>query len=340
MKVLHVGIFEDHALGGDIVLEGGLVANGCEVTRFDHRAVARAHGREGMNARLVEAARNRDLVFVGKGDALTRSTLAAARRGGAAVALWYGDIRPAPEPWLLDLLPEVDAFFMSSSGAVLRAHFEQGRPGRAAYYFNPSDPALVARYAHLPRGTRPVVFTGTPHAFAGPERQAVVTVLKARGDVTFFGGADRTAPGQRLADRVIRRVTGRQPGRVRGEAYVAAIRSGRVGVGVNAVNDVPRYTSDRLTHFLAFGTFFITRRFPGLEDLFVPGRELVAFDDPGELPALIDRYLADDAAREAIAAAGQARILGDYDHRTMVRMMLDVLATGTSDRYPWAEVYG
>ena len=104
MNVLQVGIFEDHALGGDLVFEGGLKANPCDVTRFDHRALARAHGVVKMNARLVDAARGMDLVFVGKEDGLARATLAAVRRVGAA--------------------PQGRRFFMSSAGEVLRAHFE------------------------------------------------------------------------------------------------------------------------------------------------------------------------------------------------------------------------
>jgi hypothetical protein len=338
VKILQAGIFQDHELGGDLLFEKGFVQNGCEIERFDYRTVARQLGLEGMRREFVGRVGSKDLAFVSKGELFDRRTLREARQRGVTIILWYGDVRPEPEQWLLDLLGEVDSFFMSSGGDVLKAHFRLGKPGRAAYYLNPADPELVRRYAYLPRGTRNVVFTGTGYSFAGGERRRTVRYLQSRGDVALFGGAEYCGSARGFAMRVVGRLTGRRPGYLRGESYVAAIRSGRIGVGVSAVNNIYRYTSDRLSHYLAFGTFYLCWYFPGVEELFEPGSELVCFRSVDELHRLIEEYLQDVERREAVARAGQARMLRDYNCRDMTGMMLEVAGTGTSQRYPWVEV--
>lgn len=55
----------------------------------------------------------------------------------------------------------------------------------------------------------------------------------------------------------------------------------------------------------------------GLPELFSVGQEIVIFDDDDDLLAKVDYYLAKPAEREAIAAAGQRRVLAEhtYSHR-------------------------
>lgn len=338
MKVLHVGIFNDHELGGDIIFEKGLRQNGCDVERFDYRSVLASHGKDRLQQLLVDCAANKDLVFIGKGEALDRRTLAQVRRRGVLTVLWYGDIRPQPEPWLIDLLGEVDCFFMSSGDWELRRHFEQGRPGCAAYYFPPVDPELPGKFGYLPRGTLSIVFTGTAHHYADMVRQETINYLKRRGDVRFFGGAQFQNSLLGVATKIVHRLR-RKSLVVRGEAYVAAIKSGRIGVGVNAIQGVPRYTSDRLSHYLTFGTFYLASHFPEIEKLFEYGSELVWFRDVPDLNQKLAFYLNESSEREEIAARGQRRVLESFNTRAIVGMMLDIAKTGSSQRFEWVEVY-
>jgi len=55
----------------------------------------------------------------------------------------------------------------------------------------------------------------------------------------------------------------------------------------------------------------------GLDDLFRIGKELVTYRDDQDLVQKIEYYLAHDEERNAIAAAGQARTMGEhtYAHR-------------------------
>jgi len=339
MKTLHAGIFNDHDLGGDLIFKKGLEQNGCTVETFDYRAITAREGRAAMERSFVEAARDKDMVLIGKGEGFSRTTLAQVRRSGTTISLWYGDTRPEPEPWLLDLLGEVDCYFMSSGGWELERYFKHGKPGRAAYYFPPVDPDLVEKYAYLPSNTQDVIFTGRAYPITGSERREVIAYLRRRGDVKLYGGAEYGSSVLGKGIRFIQKLTGRTSF-VRGEAYVAAIKSARIGIGVNALEGVPRYTSDRLSHYLTFGTFFLPMYFPELDRLFVENEELVWFRNVSDLEGKISHYLRNEAEREHIAAAGQTKALRDLNCADIVAMMLDVARTGQSDRYPWVEVLG
>jgi hypothetical protein len=215
-----------------------------------------------------------------------------------------------------------------------------GRPGRAAYYLNPGDRSLASRYGR-PAGPRTnVVITATPHVFHGRDRIRVIRYLWRRGDVRFCGGCEtqRFASLPRLLRRFLLRRATPSPF-VRGDSYAAAIRSAKIGVGVSYRQDVQRYTSDRLSHYLTLGVFYLPMRFTGVEELFAHGRELVWFSNTRELDAHLRRFLADDAEREALAAVAQRKMIGEYGTENMVGMMLDVIRTGRSDRFPWMEVY-
>lgn len=338
MKVLHAGIFQDHELGGDIILEKGLRQNGCDVERFPFREIAQSEGPEAMNHALLERGGEAELIFIGKGNFIRPGTLQELRRKGAVVAVWYGDIRQDPEPWLLELLHEVDVFFMTSGGEMLLRHRELGQCGRAAYFFNPVDPELAARYSSFPRCTQNVVWTGTMHDVAGSERRQTLEYLLGRKDVAFYGFYRPKNPAVRLLRRIRRKLFPAGPPLVRGEAYIAAIKSAKIGVGVSALQNVTRYSSDRFAHYITFGTFYLAWHFPEVERLFQTGSELVTFRGIDELRGKIEHYLANDGEREAVARAAQKRALEEYNTQNITRMMLDIIQTGRSGTFEWEEV--
>ena len=336
MKVLHAGIFKDHDLGGDIIFEKGLKLNGCNVERFDYRELVALHGKNQMESLLIQQVIGKDILFIGKGEAFSADTLKKVRHLGITVVLWYGDIRSNPEPWLLTLLPEVDYYFMSSGGETLKEYFVKGSPKTAAYFFNPTDPDLTEKYSEGKSITSKVVFTGSNYSFVGNERKSVIEALKKRNDVTFFGGADQS---RSLVKRVIAKATRKPVGnRVRGEDYINAIKNTGIGVGVSAFHNVDYYTSDRLSHYLTFGTFYLPYKYPGIEKFFDYGKEIIWFSDVSELSTKLDYYLKEKDERELIASKGQQRALKEYNTQNIVGMMLDIISTGQSKRFEWVEV--
>ncbi len=67
----------------------------------------------------------------------------------------------------------------------------------------------------------------------------------------------------------------------------------------------------------AAGAFLITDRRRQMEQLFEPGKEIVVYHNPDEIPGLVAKYLKDAAARKKITQAAQKRIQAQhtYDHR-------------------------
>jgi hypothetical protein len=341
MKIVHAGIFKDHALGGDVIFRKGFLQNNCAVTSFDYRTLAAEFGVQKMFDMLRDVTTSdTDILFIGKGEIFEREVLRDIKNKGVQIALWYGDIRPEPENWLLDILPEIDCFFMSSGGFKLREYFERGRPKVAAFYFNPFDPDLIEKYQALPRRNRDIVFTASAYDFIGSERKLAIKYLKSRDDVTFFGGGEASC-GDSFVARMRNKLFGVRTASnwIRGEDYIAAIKSAKIGIGVSAYQNIPRYTSDRMTHFLGFGSFLLAWEFPQIELFFDIGQELVVFKNIGDLKRKIDYFLRNESEREAIALAGQSRILSEYNCKNMAALMIDVIATGQSTRFPWVEIF-
>jgi spore maturation protein CgeB len=65
------------------------------------------------------------------------------------------------------------------------------------------------------------------------------------------------------------------------------------------------------------GGFILTERAPHLERYFEPGEEVGVYDNENDLINQVGRWLADDAARAAVADAGYRRVMAEhtYDHR-------------------------
>lgn len=337
-NVLHLGIFDDHSLAGDLVLARGLERNGCSVERVDYRSVLRRGDNSELARMVTERARVPDLVLIGKRDGLDPGLLARAAQADARVALWYGDYRPAPPEWLRALLLQVDCLSMTSAGETLRSYFEAGRPGRAGFFLNPFDPAILEQYREPIVRDLDVLFTGTACSFAGNEKRAVIRYLRRRPDTVVVGGSEDMETLTGLGRRTFRRVRKSGPPTIRGEDYARMIRRALVGIGIGATHDVNRYRSDRLSDYLGLDTFYLCRRFAGIEDLFEVGMDLECFESVDELDLMIGRFRIHPEERSKIAASGQRLICERYDCSTMTRMMLDVIFRGESDVYPWVEV--
>lgn len=336
MKVLHVGVFRDHRISSDYAFRSGFLHNGIDPLSFDFRTVAAEVGVQTMNDLLVEQASDRDLVFVTMGELISPQTLHLIRKRGTAVALFYGDMREEPEPWLLPNLKECDLFLMTSAGDVLKRYFDLGKPERAAFIWNPSIPELVNEFSSVQRSVDPPLFTATLYPHYGTERQMVHNHLGARGDIQIIGCPKRLYKS-RLLNRVFYKL--HPPEYLRGRAYMERIVRAKFGIGVSSYQNVKYYSSDRIVHYLTFGKLFLAYRFPGSEDILQDEVHVVYYDSVDDLAEKIDFYLANQALAEEIGRRGQEKTLNEYNCTNTIKMVLDVLRTGQSDVFPWSEVY-
>ncbi|HNT34382.1 MAG TPA: glycosyltransferase [bacterium] len=337
MKVLHVGVFRDHALGLDHVCRSGFLKNGIDPICFDFRSSAEEMGLERMNQSLLEQGADSDLIFITKGELIQPLTLKRLREKGAQVSIFYGDIRQEPENWLVDNCPHCDVFFMTSAGDVLKHYYEVCKPSRAAFVWNPSNPELPDEFRDVPRSVDPPLFTATVHPHMGSERRAVYEYLCRRRDVSMVGCSDRVFRWD-ILNRLYYKI--HPPHYLRGRDYIERIIRSRFGIGVSAMQNVKYYTSDRLVHYLTFGKCFLAYRFPGCEDVLQNGVHVVYYDGIDDLARKIDYYLEHPDQAEKIGVSGQRKVLEEYNAERIVHLMLDILRSGGSNLFPWVEVYG
>lgn len=81
----------------------------------------------------------------------------------------------------------------------------------------------------------------------------------------------------------------------------------------------------RLYEATGMGAALLTDAGSNLSELFDPGRECVAYRDLDQLEAELDRLLADDDARRAVAAAGQRRTLAEHTYARRMEELVEIL---------------
>lgn len=83
-----------------------------------------------------------------------------------------------------------------------------------------------------------------------------------------------------------------------------------------------KFIKGRVFEIPAAGALLLTEQCQGLEDYFHIGEELDVFDTPETMTAQVRRYLADDALRQRVAAAGKARVLAEHTLEGRLRRVL------------------
>lgn len=95
-------------------------------------------------------------------------------------------------------------------------------------------------------------------------------------------------------------------------------------INLNATSlQMPQAVNQRVFDVPACGAFLLTDRQEALEELFVPGKEAIAFEDPGELPDLVRYYLARPEDRARIARRGRERVLAEHTYRKRLAALVD-----------------
>lgn len=103
-----------------------------------------------------------------------------------------------------------------------------------------------------------------------------------------------------------------------GQAYNRVLNASKIALCFLSKLNRDTYTR-RCFEVPASGTFLLSEYSDDLATLFVEGVEAELFRDRDELLATIGHYLADDEARQAVAAAGRRRVVAD-GHDVVSRM--------------------
>jgi hypothetical protein len=268
------------------------------------------------------------LLFGLKLDRIAPDTLRMIRRSGVRVLLWYVDCfeRKAPD-WIRERVRECDAVFISAKALVPGYR----RIGPAPVYwmmegaYLPAFPAIAVSAGERRLFGSEVAFVGSVYHPASKRRDfharehllrkvGAKHALKIWGPQRYSGIYDRVASQLTII-----------PWPAYNRDLVRICRSTKIVLGINFINSLELYFSNRTFLTLAAGGFHLTHYVPGLETMFENHKHLVWFDSEDECLDLITHYLARPKRRRAIAEAGRRLVRNRFSMTRQVRKMLRLM---------------
>jgi hypothetical protein len=313
----------------------GMVRNNWRVCEFSDRDIAfyeaplhiRALGERRANRRLIETCDNfrPDLIVVGHCDIIVNSTLDEIRRLLPAVRIAYRNVDPLWEEKNVARIrlrgEAVDAIFISTGGDPLR----QFRTGRnvVAYMPNPADPAVEDQdNSQKTAFDRALVFcgVGNPTDDRYPFVARLHEALRGRLRFDTFGMHGQEA--------------------VWGRSYEDVLASSRMGLNLNRFEDWPLYSSARIAQLMGNGLLAFLWDKNNMRKFFTD-RHVVFFSSFEDLVAKVLQFHADDARRQAVAAAGRAFYHEHFSGQRVASFIAETtLGLPYSQAYSWTdEVY-
>lgn len=288
--------------------------------------------REVVNqALLAEVERCRPEILLGlKMGQIEPETLRCMRAAGTFVALWYVDCFSAEiPPQMARLVPEVDTFLTTAKGMLPFYQALSSTPGHWVYegVYLPAFPDLeMAEPLRRTYGSQ-VTFVGNIfHPPVADERLALHRYRLLRRVCERFALKIWGPQGDLQTD--LRWDASWCP-IIRWPAYheelVKICRASDLVLGLNTINSVELYFSNRTFLTLACGGFHLTHYVPGLEQMFENHRHLVWFESDDECLDLIAYYLARPEQRRQIATEGQTWVRQHYGMDKQVDRILQII---------------
>jgi glycosyltransferase involved in cell wall biosynthesis len=227
-----------------------------------------------------------------------------------------GDPWPNLHPERIETAKGLDILTTTDDGEFLD-YYRQAGVRNCVFMPNLCDPDTDRRYDVEKEWVSDIIWIGAlEHSADKSEtfRKELVLKLAERPNCRLYGCCGR--------------------GKIGGQDCLYAISGARIGVNVNAYGPVRLCHSDRLTRFLAGGTFVLARRFPDCDLLYKDGEYLRYFDTIEEFFELADWYLDHEYERKSIADAGMARVHKQFNCERIAGYILEMVEYG---RYsaPW-----
>lgn len=180
------------------------------------------------------------------------------------------------------------------------------------------EPEILGVLPPAPSRSIDVSFVGAVSA-DHQQRVAQLEAVARRFDLKLFGSGVQALPASSPLHRCYQ-------GEVWGVEMYQALRASRITLNSHIDTAGREAGNARLFEATGVGTFLLTDFKDNLHTLFEPNREVAAWRTADECVAMIDRYLANDEEREAIARAGQARTLSSHTFRHRVADILRFVA--------------
>lgn len=228
-----------------------------------------------------------------------------------------GDLWPELHDNRVETASKLDLIMTTYSGDGPQAYKEAGV--KCAFMPNMCDPDVEYRYNASDKFKCDIIFTGKT-------RQR-----------------HKQYPTDNLRSKIIQKLAGKDNCRlygclgnekVTGKDYLHAISNAKIGLSINALNDVKMYHSIRAIQYLACGTMVLAKNVPDSELLFKDRIHLRYFDTEEEFFELANWYLNHENERIKIANAGMEYAHAEFNGDKMAKYTMDLIEKGTYDA-PW-----
>lgn len=273
-----------------------------------------------VDSLLVEQLKNYepDIIYISFARALDTVTIEKARTAAPKAVFIGGDGDPWPklQKNRIETAKKLDILTATNDGQFLQDYKDAG-VRFCVFMPNICDPDIDHRYEVGTEWETDILWTGKAkhHANASEVfRKKLVTELVKRENCSVYGCLGKP--------------------KISGKNYLYAISGAKIGVNVNAYDSVKFCHSDRLTQYLACGTFVMAKRFEGCDMLYKDNMHLRYFDTIEEFFDLADWYLNHEQERKKIADAGTQHIHTEFNSTKIAGYILELLEKGTYSA-PW-----
>jgi len=180
------------------------------------------------------------------------------------------------------------------------------------------EPAILDALPAAPVTDIEVSFVGT----VSPDHRQRISLLEAvaqRYDLKLFGNPPQALSAASPLHRCFQ-------GEVWGADMYQALRRSKVTLNSHIDMAGREAGNMRLFEATGVGAFLLTDFKDNLHTLFAPDREVAVWRSVDDCIKVIERVLADDADRKAIAHAGQARTMAQHTYRHRAAEILDFVS--------------
>jgi spore maturation protein CgeB len=317
-----------------IKLAKGFIRLGHDVRHFSYyetalglspvrnRTFARLFAKGKADELLVEAIGNYspDIIFIGFSrvfDAETVERLRSAAPDAVFIAFDV-DLWPHLHPGRIEIAQKIDVIMATNDGDSLQKYREAGVP-KCVFMPNTCDPDIDHRYDVEDKWETDILWTGSIlhdlRRYPGENmRLEIISRIAKMPKCSVYGCLGRPKIG--------------------GMSYLYAISGAKIGLSINADNNIRLYHSNRLTHYLACGAFVLAKRVPDTDLLFKDGVHLRYFNTTDEFFDLADYYLNHENERKKIAEAGMNWMHQQYNCVKLAGYIMDLVEKGSYSA-PW-----
>lgn len=312
----------------------GFIRFGHDTQVFDYRSaflqagpvMSRKFARKWCKSRIVDRLLvkqiknyNPDIIHINFPSFLDAETVQLMRKAAPKAFFIGEDGDPWPEfcDGRVETGAQLDLVITTYEGKWLDSYKNTGV--RCIFMPNYCDPDMEYRYKVDDKWRSNILFTGQAkkHRRYPTEdiRYQLVTRLANQEGAVLYGCLGRPNIG--------------------GINYLYAISGARIGLNTNVVHDVSLYHSNRLTDYLACGTFVLAKRVPDSDLLFKDGVHLRYFDTVEEFFDLANWYLEHEDERLKIANAGMQRAHKEFNCTKIAKYTMDLIENGSYSA-PWS----